>query len=377
MIYLRIYLFSVQVQLRMKKINFYSGPAILPEEVLQGAEEALHDFAGMGLSILEISHRAKEFVKVMEEARSLVKELAGLGEDYEVLFLHGGASTQFYMAPINLLGDGETAAYFDTGQWAHLAMEEAKNFGKVHIACSSREAGYTYIPKQYDVPSNASYLHITSNNTIYGTQYHWWPDVKCPIVADMSSDIFSRQLDFNRFGLIYASAQKNIGPAGVTVVIVRKDLLGRVQRNIPKMLDYRTHIDKQSMHNTPSVFAVYVSYLTLQWIKKQGLKSIEETNVRKAAKLYGAIDDSSIFKGTVAKNDRSLMNVCFVIDPEKKKANPSLTEEKFIEFAGQYGVVGIKGYRTVGGFRASIYNAMPESGVDTLIAAMKDFEKKN
>ena len=361
----------------MKKINFYSGPAILPDEVLQGVEEALHDFAGTGLSILEVSHRIKEFVQVMESARALVKELAGLGDDYEVLFLQGGASTQFYMVPVNLLGDGETAAYFDTGQWAHLAMEEARNFGKVHVACSSKEAGYTFIPKTYNVPDNTRYLHITSNNTIYGTQFHWWPEVKCPVVADMSSDIFSRQLDFSRFGLIYASAQKNIGPAGVTVVIVRKDLLANVQRKIPKMLDYRQHIEKQSMHNTPSVFAVYVSYLTLQWIKKQGLKVLEEHNVRKANKLYAAIDASSLFKGTAAREDRSLMNVCFVMDPERKKANSELTEDKFIAFAAERGVVGIKGYRTVGGFRASIYNAMPESGVDTLIEAMKDFERKN
>jgi phosphoserine aminotransferase len=360
----------------MKKINFYSGPAILPEEVLKGAEEALRDFAGTGLSILEVSHRIKEFVKVVDDARALVKELAGLSDDYEVLFLQGGASTQFYMVPVNLLGDGETAAYFDTGQWAHLAMEEAKNFGKVHIACSSREAGYTYIPKTYQVPDNAHYLHITSNNTIYGTQFNWWPEVKCPVVADMSSDIFSRQLDFSRFGLIYASAQKNVGPAGVTIVIVRKDLLGKVQRPIPKMLDYRQHIDKQSMHNTPPVFAVYVSYLTLLWIKRQGLKKIEEHNVRKANKLYAAIDASTLFKGTAAKEDRSLMNVCFVINPEIKKAHADLTEEKFIGFAGERGISGIKGYRTVGGFRASIYNAMPESGVDTLIEAMQEFERK-
>ena len=312
----------------------------------------------------------------MDDARVLVKELAGLGNDYEVLFLQGGASTQFYMVPANLLGDGETAAYFDTGQWAHLAMEEAQNFGKVHVACSSREQGYTLIPKVCTVPDDARYLHITSNNTIYGTQFHRWPEVKCPVVVDMSSDIFSRQLDFSKFGLIYASAQKNIGPAGVTVVIVRKDLLGHVQRKIPKMLDYQQHVEKQSMHNTPSVFAVYVSYLTLQWIKKHGLKAIEERNVRKANKLYAAIDASQLFKGTAVKEDRSLMNVCFVLNAEMGKANPDLTDEKFIAFAGERGVVGIKGYRTIGGFRASIYNAMPENGIDTLIGAMQDFERK-
>jgi phosphoserine aminotransferase len=363
----------------MKKINFYSGPAILPEEVLLQAKEAITDFAGTGLSILEVSHRSKEFVKVMEDARVMVREIMNLNSDREVLFLQGGASSQFYMVPMNLLNENETAEYFDTGQWAHGAMEEAKNFGNVHIACSSKEDKYNYIPSKFSVSDASKYLHITSNNTVYGTQFHWWPQTKCPIVADMSSDIFSRQLDFNRFDLIYAGAQKNMGAAGTTLVVVNKNMLGTVSRKIPRMLDYRLHIKGESMINTPSAFSVYVSYLTLQWIKKQGLQAIEERNNRKAAKLYAAIDASSLFKGTVAQKDRSLMNVCFNIPsgnvPGEGGVITNLPEEKFIAFAAKYGIAGIKGYRTVGGFRASIYNAMPESGIDTLVEAMKEFER--
>jgi phosphoserine aminotransferase len=352
----------------MKKLNFYSGPAILPEEVLLQAAEAIKDFAGTGLSILEISHRSKEFVKVMEEGRALVKELMQLNDNYEVLFLQGGGSSQFYLVPLNLLNENETASYFDTGQWAHSAMEEAKNFGNVHVCCSSEEKNYTYIPKEYSVPDDSKYLHITSNNTVYGTQFHWWPEAKCPVVADMSSDIFSRQLDFSNFDLIYAGAQKNMGPAGTTLVLINKNILGKVNRKMPRMADYRLQIEKQSMLNTPSVFAVYVSWLTLKWIKQQGLKSIEERNVRKAKKLYDAIDASSLFTGTVAREDRSLMNVCFgMIDKQ--------LEETFLDFAAKEGIAGIKGYRTVGGFRASIYNAMPEAGVDKLIEVMKEFER--
>ena len=363
----------------MKKINFYSGPAILPEEVLEQAKEAITDFAGKGLSILEISHRSKEFVKVMEDARAMVKEIMALNDDREVLFLQGGGSSQFYMVPMNLLNENETAEYFDTGQWAHGAMEEAKNFGQVHMACSSEKTKYDHIPREYSVADSSKYLHLTSNNTVFGTQFHWWPDVKCPKVVDMSSDVFSRKMDFNRFDLIYAGAQKNMGAAGTTVVVVNKNILGTVNRKIPKMLDYRAHIKGESMINTPSAFAVYVSYLTLQWIKKQGLQTIEERNVRKAAKLYEAIDASALFKGTVAHADRSLMNVCFNIPsgnlPGESGYNINPVEEKFIAFAAKYGIVGIKGYRTVGGFRASIYNAMPESGVDVLIEAMNEFER--
>lgn len=357
----------------MKKINFYSGPAILPEEVLLQAQEAIQSFAGTGLSILEISHRSKEFVRVMDESIALVKELMHLGDSYEVMFLQGGASSQFFMVPMNLLNENETASYLDTGQWAHSAMEEAKSFGQIHVAGSSRDANYSFIPKDLSLSENTKYLHLTTNNTIYGTQISsaQLADIakKAPsVVADMSSDIFSRQLDFNSFDLIYAGAQKNFGCAGSTLVVVNKNMLGTVNKKLPKMLDYRVHIDKQSMHNTPSVFSVYISYLTLQWIKKQGLKALEKINVRKADKLYDTIDTSSLFQGTVAKEDRSLMNVCFVM---KDKT----LEEKFLAFAHQQGAVGIKGYRTVGGFRASIYNAMPESGVNVLIEAMKEFER--
>ena len=363
----------------MKKLNFYSGPAILPEEVLLQAKDAITDFAGTGLSILEVSHRSKEFVKVMEDARSLVKELMNLKDDREVLFLQGGGSSQFYMVPMNLLNENETAEYFDTGQWAHGAMEEAKNFGKVHVACSSKEDKYRHIPTRYSISDAAKYLHITSNNTVYGTQFHRWPQAKCPTVADMSSDIFSRRVDYNHFDLIYAGAQKNMGAAGTTLVVVNKNLLGTVDRKIPKMLDYSVHIKGESMINTPAVFAVYVSYLTLQWIKKQGIQAIEERNNRKAKKLYDAIDASSLFQGTVATEDRSLMNVCFNIPsttlPAEGGTSTNALEDKFIAYASAQGIVGIKGYRTVGGFRASIYNAMPESGVDTLVEAMKEFER--
>lgn len=365
----------------MKKINFYSGPAILPQEVMEQAKEAITDFAGTGLSILEVSHRSKEFVKVMEEARGLVIELMQLKDNFEVLFLQGGGSSQFYMVPMNLLNGNETADYFDTGQWAHNAMNEAKNFGHVHMACSSKEDKYHHIPTQYMVSEYAKYLHITSNNTVYGTQFHWWPQPKCATVVDMSSDIFSRRVDFNRFDLIYAGAQKNMGAAGTTVVVVNKNILGTVDRKLPKMLDYRTHITADGMSNTPSSFAVYVSWLTLNWIKKQGLQAIEERNNRKAGKLYAAIDASSLFKGTVAMEDRSLMNVCFNIPsttlPVEGGSTTNELEEKFIAFAAQHGIVGIKGYRTVGGFRASIYNAMPESGVDTLIEVMNEFERSH
>ncbi|MFN8287405.1 MAG: 3-phosphoserine/phosphohydroxythreonine transaminase [Chitinophagales bacterium] len=356
----------------MKKINFYSGPAILPQEVLQQAQEALGNFQGSGLSVLEISHRSKPFVEVMEKARALVKELMKLDERYEVVYLHGGALSQFHMVPYNLLDGGATASYFDTGYWAHGAMEEAKLFGNVHIAGSSREGNYTSVPAQISVAPGSAYLHCTSNNTIYGTQLHGAKlplNAGVPLVCDMSSDIFSRELDFNRFDLIYAGAQKNAGAAGTTLVIVNKEILGKVNRAIPKMLDYRKHIEADSMLNTPSVFAVYVSYLTLEWIKKQGLKNLESANIQKAQKLYNAIDSSSLFKGIVAKEDRSLMNVCFTTGDKERDKN-------FAAFAKNFGIVGIEGHRYVGGLRASIYNAMPETGVDTLIEAMAAFEKE-
>lgn len=355
-------------------INFYSGPAILPEIVKQKAIQAIENFENTGLSILEISHRAKQFVAIMEKAQELVKELMGLPENYEVLFLQGGASSQFHSVPYNLLNENETAAYFDIGTWSKGAISQAKLFGNVHIAASSANENYNYIPKQFDIPGNAAYLHITTNETIAGSQFHFNKNPKAffqtniPIVADMSSDILSREMPFSDFDLIYAGAQKNIGIAGATMVAVNKNILGKVNRTIPDIIDYQKQIANGSMKNTPSVFAVYVSYLTLQWIKAQGLKNIETQNIRKARKLYTAIDTSILFKGTVAKEDRSLMNVCFVM-------NEKTLESEFSQFAKDNGIAGIDGHRSVGGFRASIYNAMPESGVDTLIQLMQEFER--
>ena len=356
----------------VKKINFYSGPAILPDSVILQAAEAINDFAGTGLSILEISHRSNEFVNVMEEARALVRELLQLNADREVLFMQGGGASQFFIVPMNLLNENETAAYLDTGQWAHLAMEEAKNFGKVHIAASSREEKYRSIPKELSLPDKVKYLHLTTNNTIYGTQISdsqikSLQALGIPLVADMSSDIFSRRLDFNRFDLIYAAAQKNAGAAGVTIVVVNKNILGSVKRKLPKMLDYRQHIERKSMYNTPPVFSVYVSWLTLKWIKEQGLENIEQQNIRKAKILYEAIDQSSFFQSMAEPDDRSLMNVCFTAK------NPA-DEERFLQFAAARNIVGIKGYRTVGGFRASIYNAMSEEGVAQLAQTIRDFK---
>jgi phosphoserine aminotransferase len=357
----------------MKKINFYSGPSILPQEILDGCKAAIDDFAGMGLSILEISHRAKPFVDVMDGARALVKELMGLGDDYEVLYLQGGASTQFYMIPYNLLDTNDTAGYIDTGTWAHGALNEAKLFGNVHVIATSQLTNYDHIPKQWDMGDRRPhYIHITTNNTIYGTQWtnH---DIKILreetdiLIGDMSSEIFSRDFDYSLFDVIYAGAQKNMGVAGATVVIIKKSILGKVHREIPKMIDYRVQIENGSMKNTPSVFAVYVSYLTLQWIKKQGLQNMYSANIIRAQKLYEAIDGSKIFVGNVAKGDRSMMNVCFTM--KDKNLDP-----QFSAFAKERGIVGIEGHRSVGGFRASMYNAMPESGVDVLIQAMKDFE---
>jgi phosphoserine aminotransferase len=358
----------------MKKLNLYAGPAILPEEVLQQAEQAVRDFDGMGLSILEISHRSKQFVAVVDKARALVKELLQLDNDHEVIFMHGGALSQFHLVPMNLLNENETASYFDTGTWAHGAIEEAKLFGNVHIACSSADNGYTYIPAEYNVAPNSKYLHVTSNNTIYGTQLstgymnRLTANKQCPLVCDMSSDIFSRRVDYNSFDLIYAGAQKNMGPAGTTLVVVNKNILGKVNRAIPRMLDYRQHIAKESMLNTPSVFAIYVSYLTLEWIKKEGLENIEQRNIRKAKKLYEVLDTSTVFEGLVAKDSRSAMNVCFKVKDAK-------LEKPFDDYCATNGIVGLKGHRTVGGYRASLYNAVTEEGVDRLVDAMKSFEK--
>jgi phosphoserine aminotransferase len=348
--------------------NFNAGPSILPRTVFEQASAAVLNFNNSGLSILELGHRTPEFTAVMEEARSLVRELMNLDNDHEVLFLHGGASTQFMQVPMNLLDTKDTAAYTDTDIWGYKAMKEARLFGKVEVVCSSREKNYSFIPKDFAVPNDAKYLHITTNNTIYGTQWQSIPHCSVPMVADMSSDIFSRQMDFNKFDLIYAGAQKNMGPAGVNLVVVNKNMLGRIKRPIPTMMDYRNHINEGSMLNTPPVFAVYVCLLTLRWIKSMGgIAPIEKLNEEKAALLYDAIDRSELFTGNVETEDRSKMNVCFVMkDPGKEAA--------FLQYAGSKGIVGIKGHRTTGGFRASIYNAMPISSVEVLVEAMEEFK---
>jgi phosphoserine aminotransferase len=355
----------------MKKHNFSAGPAILPQSVMQEAAQACIEFNGMGMSILEISHRSKQYDAVVAEAESLVREIGGFDDRFAVLFLGGGASTQFALAPMNLLKDGEKAGYVDTGVWANKAIKEAKLFGNVEVLASSKDSNYNFIPKGYDIPSDAAYLHLTSNNTIYGTQLHEFPKSPVPIVCDMSSDMFSRPFDVEQFGLIYAGAQKNIGPAGVTVVIVRKDLLGRSGRKLPSMFDYSIHSDNGSMYNTPPVFPLYVTMLTLRWLKAEGgLTAVQKRNEEKAAILYNEIDTNPLFKGTVAVEDRSLMNVCFL------PTNPE-HEEPFMAAAKAAGIDGIKGHRSVGGFRASIYNAMPQSSVQVLVDVMREFAKQN
>jgi phosphoserine aminotransferase len=347
--------------------NFNAGPSILPKSVFEEASQAILNFNNTGLSILEIGHRTSIFQEVMDEARALVKELMKLDDEHEILFLHGGASTQFMQVPMNLLDDKETAAYTDTGVWSTKAIKEAKLFGKVEIVCSSKEANFTYIPKDFAVPNDAKYLHITTNNTIYGTQWQKIPKTSNSLVADMSSDIFSRVLDFNAFDLIYAGAQKNMGPAGVNLVVVNKNILGKVKRNIPTIMDYRNHIKEGSMLNTPPVFAVYVCMLTLRWLKSiGGVAAIEKLNNEKAALLYAAIDDNPLFTGTANKEDRSKMNVCFVM-------NDTSFEESFLQFTKEQGIVGIKGHRLVGGFRASLYNALPLSSVQVLTRLMHEF----
>jgi len=355
----------------MKKHNFYAGPSILSEYTIKNTAAAVENFAGMGLSILEISHRSKEFVAVMDEAQALVKELLELPEGYEVVFLGGGASMQFCMVPYNLLN--KKAAYLDTGTWASKAIKEAKLFGEVDVVASSKDKNYTYIPKNYSVPEDADYFHITTNNTIYGTELREDPDVKPRLVADMSSDIFSRPIDASKYDVIYAGAQKNLAPAGVTLVIVRKDALGHVDRPIPTMLNYQTHVDKGSMFNTPPVLPIYSALQTLKWYKEQGgIAAMEKKDKENAAILYDEIDRNKLFRGTVAPEDRSIMNVCFVMNDEYKDL-----EADFNAFAATKGIVGIKGHRSVGGFRASLYNAMPKSSVEVLIEAMKEFEKQH
>ena len=356
----------------MKKHNFYAGPSILSPFTINNTAEAIKDFAGTGLSILEISHRSKEFQAVIDQADGLVKELLDVPEGYHVLFLGGGASLQFAMVPMNLLV--KKAAYIDTGVWAHKAIKEAKLFGEVDVVASSEEANYTYIPKNYTIPADADYFHYTSNNTIYGTETRKDPDSPVPLVCDMSSDIFSRPVDVAKYDLIYAGAQKNLAPAGVTIVIVKESALGKVSRALPTMLNYTTHTSKGSMFNTPPVLPIYSALQTLTYYKQLGgIEKIEKMDIAKAAKLYEAIDSSKMFVGTVTDPaDRSLMNVCFVMKPEYKDL-----EKEFVDFATSKGMVGIKGHRSVGGFRASLYNALPMESVDALVECMKEFEAKH
>lgn len=358
----------------MKKHNFSAGPSILPAPVLKEAAKGALNYQGSGLSILEMSHRGPEFTAVIEEATALVHELLCIppNSGYHVLWLTGGASTQFFMVPMNLLDSTQMAAYVDTGTWASKAIKEAKAFGQVEVLASSKEQNYTYIPKGWKVPKQARYLHLTSNNTIFGTQYQRFPKSPVPIVCDMSSDFLSRPVDVSAFGLIYAGAQKNLGPAGVTVVIVREDMLGHVQRHLPTMLDYRTFIKERSLYNTPPVFPIYVSMLTLRWLKKLGGPSaIHRRNKAKAKLLYEEIDANPLFVGTVAKEDRSLMNACFVMAPGYEAL-----EKEFLRETEINGMVGLKGHRSVGGFRASMYNALPKSSVQVLVELMRDFARR-
>mgnify|MGYP000872648454 FL=1 len=351
----------------MKKHNFSAGPSILAPEVFQKASQALLDFEGTGLSVIEVSHRSPEFVRVIERARALALEIAGLDDSYTTLFLQGGASMQFLMVPYNLL---ETkAAYIDTGTWANKAQKEAALFGNTEVIASSKADGYKYIPKNVSVPTDANYLHITTNNTIYGTEFHSLPQTDIPLVADMSSDIFSRPLDYKQFSLIYAGSQKNLGASGSTLVIVKKDILGKVSRKLPSMMDYQLHIKNDSMFNTPSTFAVYVNLLVLEWIQAQGgLQALGKRNQAKADLLYGEIDRNPLVVGYANKEDRSLMNVVFNLTDES-------TKERFDALCKEANISGIKGHRSVGGYRASIYNALPLESVQVLVDVLKEFER--
>ena len=351
----------------MKKHNFSAGPSILAPEVFQKASQALLDFEGTGLSVIEVSHRSPEFVRVIERACALALEIAGLDDSYTTLFLQGGASMQFLMVPYNLL---ETkAAYIDTGTWANKAQKEAALFGNTEVIASSKADGYKYIPKNVSVPTDANYLHITTNNTIYGTEFHSLPQTDIPLVADMSSDIFSRPLDYKQFSLIYAGSQKNLGASGSTLVIVKKDILGKVSRKLPSMMDYQLHIKNDSMFNTPSTFAVYVNLLVLEWIQAQGgLQALGKRNQAKADLLYGEIDRNPLVVGYANKEDRSLMNVVFNLTDES-------TKERFDALCKEANISGIKGHRSVGGYRASIYNALPLESVQVLVDVLKEFER--
>ena len=356
----------------MKKHNFYAGPSILPQYTIENTAKAIIDFEGTGLSLMEVSHRGKEFVAVMDEAIKLFKELLKIPEGYSVIFVGGGASTQFAMVPFNLMK--KKSAYLNTGAWSKKAIKEAKAFGEVDVVASSDDTTFNYIPKGYTIPEDADYFHITTNNTIYGTEIKYDIDCPIPLVADMSSDIFSRPIDISKYAIIYGGAQKNLAPAGVTFVIVRDDLLGQVEHHIPTMLDYRTHIDKESMFNTPPVVPIFAALQTLKWLKeKGGVEKMNEINVHKAGLLYSEIDRNPMFKGTVLdKEDRSLMNICFVMNDGFEDK-----EKEFFTYATERGMIGIKGHRSVGGFRASTYNALPVESVEALVKAMQDFESEN
>ncbi|MGB5821316.1 MAG: 3-phosphoserine/phosphohydroxythreonine transaminase [Saonia sp.] len=353
----------------MKKHNFSAGPCILPQEVMQRASEAVIDFNGLGLSLIEISHRSKDFVAVMENARSLALELLGLdGKGYQALFLQGGASLEFLMVAYNLLEN--KAGYLNTGTWSDKAIKEAKLFGEVVEVASSKDKNFNYIPKGYTIPKGLDYLHMTSNNTIFGTQVKEFPEIDFPLICDMSSDIFSRPLDFSKFDLIYAGAQKNMGPAGTTLVVVKEDVLGKVSRKIPSMLNYQVHIGKDSMFNTPSVFPVYVSMLTLEWLKNLGgIEAIAKINDKKAQLLYSEIELNPMFTGFAAKEDRSHMNATFNLTDDNLK-------DTFDTMLKEAGINGLNGHRSVGGYRASMYNALPLESVGILVDVMSELERK-
>jgi phosphoserine aminotransferase len=355
----------------MKKHNFNAGPSVLPRIAIENSAKAIIDLNGSGLSLLEISHRSKDFQAIIDEAVALFKELLKIPEGYQVLFLGGGASLQFCMVPYNLMKT--KAAYLETGVWAKKAIKEAKFFGPVDVVASSADKNFTYVPRNYTIPSDADYFHITTNNTIYGSELHSDPDSPVPLIADMSSDILSRPVDVSKYAMIYGGAQKNLGPAGVTFVIVREDILGKTDRPIPTMLDYRTHIKEGSMFNTPPCFAIYTCLETLKWIKGLGgVEAVQAMNQKKAQLLYDTIDNSKIFIGTVEKDSRSLMNICFIM-----REGYQDKEDAFMEFAKSKGMIGIKGHRSVGGFRASTYNALPPESLQALIDCMNEFEKAN
>ncbi len=355
----------------MKKHNYSAGPCILPQEVFEKSAQAILNFNNSDLSILEISHRSKDFVAVMEEARALTLELLGLeGKGYQALFLAGGASMEFLMAPYNLMKENGKAAYLDSGTWASAAIKEANFFGETVIVGSSKNENYNHVPKGYTIPADADYFHCTSNNTIFGTQMKEFPNLDIPMVCDMSSDIFSRSIDFSKFGIIYAGAQKNMGPAGTTLVVVKEEILGKNGRHIPSMLDYEKHIKAESMYNTPPVFPVYASLLTLQWLKNLGgIPAIEKINNAKANLLYTEIDRNPLFKGTAVVEDRSTMNATFLLDTP-------LHTDTFNAMLKEAGIIGLPGHRSVGGYRASMYNAMPLESVQVLVDVMKDLENR-